>query len=170
LIVKESIKITINLNDKVNLKILVTIVDSLSKQLIMRIDVMRKMNAIIKVGEKKITLANKHEFNINIIPPEIWSTELLVFSFELTVDKDYHFLANTSRVIYTELAKEKREQLGWKESEIVKAIENRELLFIVGNSVVNLKNEKFATVIYNLTEKEITIRKEQIIAQVERLD
>jgi hypothetical protein len=65
----------------------VAIVNRLIKDLIMRIDIMDKINIVIQVRKKKITFNNKKlEFNVEIIPKEHMIYEY--FSYQLIVDKN----------------------------------------------------------------------------------
>jgi hypothetical protein len=48
----------------------VEIADRLTKELIMKIDTLKKLEAIIRISKRKITLGEKYKFEINFMVSE----------------------------------------------------------------------------------------------------
>jgi hypothetical protein len=88
----------------------VTIMDGLTKDLIMKIDIMDKIDTMIQVRKKKITLNNeKLDFDIEIISKELMTYKY--FLYYLAVDKNYNPL-KTHETINTTILEKDREELG----------------------------------------------------------
>jgi hypothetical protein len=89
---------------------LVAIMDGLTKDLIIRIDIMDKINVVIQVRKKKIIFSNKKlEFDVKIILEELMTFEY--FLYQLAADKNYKFSPKTHEAINTTILEKDREKL-----------------------------------------------------------
>src|ERR1700743_1986496 len=69
-------KVKINLNNELDFCIPVFIVKGLTKEFILGVDVLNKVNAVIDIGAKKITLANAYTFQIDVKSKEAYTVEI----------------------------------------------------------------------------------------------